>query len=70
MMIECEDWDFWLTLHENRVDFHFIDEILFDYSVVPGSRSSDADKLEDKNTVISYKSMGQIKYKMDLAATL
>jgi glycosyltransferase involved in cell wall biosynthesis len=32
-----EDWDLWMTMHENGVGFHFIDEVLFDYRVVPGS---------------------------------
>ena len=36
-MLGNEDWDFWLTLHENGIGFHFIDEVLFDYRVVSGS---------------------------------
>jgi glycosyltransferase involved in cell wall biosynthesis len=35
-----EDWDYWLTLHENGIKFHFIDAVMFDYRVKDSSVST------------------------------
>jgi len=49
-----EDWDFWMTLHESGVRFHFINEILFDYRVVPGSMISKLSASEKIAKVVRY----------------
>lgn len=49
-----EDWDLWMTLYENKVGFHFIDEVLFDYRVVPGSMRSHLSKPENADKVNCY----------------
>ncbi len=49
-----EDWDLWMTLHENGVEFYFIDEVLFDYRVVPGSLRSHLFKPENADKIERY----------------
>jgi glycosyltransferase involved in cell wall biosynthesis len=54
MLTGLEDWDFWMTLHENGVGYHFIDEILFDYRVLPSSYGNKAD---ENHKIFSYMSV-------------
>jgi glycosyltransferase involved in cell wall biosynthesis len=54
MLTGLEDWDFWMTLHENGVGYHFIDEILFDYRVLPSSHGNKAD---ENHKIFSYMSV-------------
>jgi glycosyltransferase involved in cell wall biosynthesis len=35
-----EDWDFWLTLHRHGTQFHFINDVMFDYRVKENSVST------------------------------
>jgi hypothetical protein len=49
-----EDWDLWMTMHENGVGFHFIDEVLFDYRVVPGLMRSALSNPENAEKVERY----------------
>lgn len=53
-MMGYEDWDFWLTLHENGIGFQFIDEVLFDYRVVPGSMLQTLNKSEKMAETVYY----------------
>ena len=53
-MMGYEDWDFWLTLHENGIGFQFIDEVLFDYRVVSGSLSQTLNKSEKMDETVYY----------------
>lgn len=53
-MMGIEDWDFWISLYENGVGFHFIDEILFDYRVVQGSMLSSLTRSEKMLEVVQY----------------
>jgi glycosyltransferase involved in cell wall biosynthesis len=53
-LLGVEDWDLWMTMHENGVGFHFIDEVLFDYRVVPGSIRSNLSKRENADKVEHY----------------
>jgi glycosyltransferase involved in cell wall biosynthesis len=54
MLEGLEDWDFWMTLHENGVDYYFIDEILFDYRVFSDSLRN---KAKNNPKVFSYMSV-------------
>jgi glycosyltransferase involved in cell wall biosynthesis len=54
MLEGLEDWDFWMTLHENGVDYYFIDEILFDYRVFSDSLRN---KAKNNPNVFSYMSV-------------
>jgi glycosyltransferase involved in cell wall biosynthesis len=49
-----EDWDFWLTLYEHEIKFHFINEVLFDYRVVADSMLSSLNKSENMTRVLQY----------------
>jgi glycosyltransferase involved in cell wall biosynthesis len=46
-ILGIEDWDLWMTMYENGIGFHFIDEVLFDYRVVSGSLRSHLFKTEN-----------------------
>lgn len=53
-MMGIEDWDFWLTLQEHGVGFQFIDEVLFDYRVVPGSMLQTLNRSEKMAKTVHY----------------
>lgn len=49
-----EDWDFWLTLHEHGTQFHFIDDVMFDYRVKETSVSTSIAQRESYEEFSAY----------------
>lgn len=49
-----EDWDFWLTLHERGVKFHFLDDVMFYYRVGENSVSAFINQKENYDKFSEY----------------
>ncbi|MCR9183589.1 MAG: glycosyltransferase, partial [Flavobacteriaceae bacterium] len=50
-----EDWDFWLSCIENRIEFNYLEEITFDYRVTSNSMIKGFDKEMMKENILYIK---------------